>query len=81
MFKYESFSLAILFPIMNKVAETNLPPDNGLATKPGLCGGSGEPAEIASSVLLQGRSRVLIEHMGERYCLQLTRAGKLILTK
>jgi hemin uptake protein HemP len=36
---------------------------------------------IQSKDLLDGRSAVAIEHNGQRYCLQTTRAGKLILTK
>lgn len=36
---------------------------------------------IPSSALLGGRRRVLIEHEGEVYTLQVTRQGKLLLTK
>lgn len=36
---------------------------------------------ISSSELLRGKTRLRIEHQGEEYLLQLTRQGKLILTK
>lgn len=36
---------------------------------------------IASKLLLQGQTAVLIEHLGQHYRLQATRQGKLILTK
>lgn len=36
---------------------------------------------IPSRALLGGRRRVLIEHEGEVYTLQVTRQGKLLLTK
>jgi hemin uptake protein HemP len=40
------------------------------------------PAEALSSVvLLQGNSSIAINHLGTRYVLRATRAGKLILTK
>ena len=39
------------------------------------------PREVSSQTLLQGHSTLLIEHQGEVYRLQLTRQGKLILTK
>jgi hemin uptake protein HemP len=40
------------------------------------------PAEALSSVsLLQGGSSIAIDHLGTRYVLRATRAGKLILTK
>ena len=38
-------------------------------------------AVIDSALLLQGRKEVVILHQGQPYRLQLTRAGKLILTK
>jgi len=39
-------------------------------------------AEALSSVsLLQGESSIAIDHLGTRYVLRATRAGKLILTK
>jgi hemin uptake protein HemP len=39
------------------------------------------PQRIASEKLLGGAREVLIDHEGETYRLQRTRAGKLILTK
>jgi hemin uptake protein HemP len=39
------------------------------------------PPRISSEQLLGGAREVLIEHEGETYRLQRTRAGKLILTK
>ncbi len=36
---------------------------------------------LSSTDLLQGARRVVIAHRGEEYVLQLTRAGRLILTK
>lgn len=39
------------------------------------------PRIIDSAELLQGRSLLLIRHLGEIYRLQTTRQGKLILTK
>lgn len=39
------------------------------------------PLEIASEVLLAGRTEIQIRHRGEIYRLTLTRAGKLILHK
>ncbi|MBE7421392.1 MAG: hemin uptake protein HemP [Zoogloeaceae bacterium] len=40
------------------------------------------PAQTLSSAeLMQGRREIVIEHLGERYRLQQTRNGKLILTK
>lgn len=36
---------------------------------------------VSSRELLGGRQRVWIEHAAERYLLQVTRSGKLILTK
>ncbi|HTQ98422.1 MAG TPA: hemin uptake protein HemP [Candidatus Acidoferrum sp.] len=39
------------------------------------------PQVIQASALLQGARRVWIEHEAERYLLQVTRNGKLILTK
>jgi hemin uptake protein HemP len=40
-----------------------------------------ERPRLTSSVLLQGHNVIEIEHRGEIYRLQLTRQGKLILTK
>jgi hemin uptake protein HemP len=39
------------------------------------------PDHWRSEELLQGRTRVHIEHQGQTYCLHHTRQGKLILTK
>ena len=40
------------------------------------------PAErISSAALLRGARRLLIEHAGETYTLQVTRQNKLLLTK
>ncbi|HNQ57635.1 MAG: hemin uptake protein HemP [Rhodocyclaceae bacterium] len=36
---------------------------------------------LTSAALMQGRREIVIEHQGERYRLQQTRSGKLILTK
>jgi hemin uptake protein HemP len=36
---------------------------------------------LSSVVLLQGNSSIAINHLGTRYVLRATRAGKLILTK
>jgi hemin uptake protein HemP len=48
-----------------------------------LAGRKAEDAvtELDSRSLLAGLRRRVIVHQGERYCLQLTRAGKLLLTK
>jgi len=61
-------------------ARTGLPEsaaDSGLA-------GNGERHQlqrISSAALLQGERRIIIEHEGSDYLLQLTGKGKLILTK
>ena len=39
------------------------------------------PLQVDSHSLLQGRNTLIIAHQGELYRLQLTRQGKLILTK
>jgi len=39
------------------------------------------PAPLNSSELFRGRTRIEIEHQGQLYRLQITRQGKLILTK
>ena len=41
----------------------------------------GTPAPIPSSELLRGQRVIEIDHEGQRYRLQATRQGKLILTK
>ncbi len=51
-------------------------------TQPATTTGSGSaPRTVDSQTLLQGHSSLLIRHQGEVYRLQLTRQGKLILTK
>jgi hemin uptake protein HemP len=49
----------------------------------GAAGGSGEgsPLRLRSSDLFRCSNRVEIEHRGETYRLQITRQGRLILTK
>ncbi|MDP3520004.1 MAG: hemin uptake protein HemP [Hydrogenophaga sp.] len=42
---------------------------------------TGAPAPISSSELLRGQRVIEIDHEGQRYRLQATRQGKLILTK
>ncbi|MFC7408278.1 hemin uptake protein HemP [Hydrogenophaga atypica] len=42
---------------------------------------AGTPAPIPSSELLRGQRVIEIDHEGQRYRLQATRQGKLILTK
>lgn len=42
---------------------------------------AGCDGELDSEALLGGQRRRVIVHQGERYCLQITRAGKLLLTK
>lgn len=39
------------------------------------------PAKVQSAALLCGARKVLIEHEGDIYTLQVTRQGKLLLTK
>ena len=54
-------------------------PVNALAVSPGQVAGT--PAPIPSSELLRGQRVIEIDHEGQRYRLQATRQGKLILTK
>jgi len=42
---------------------------------------AGQPPVIKSDQLLQGRSEVLIDHLGQIYRLRATRNGKLLLIK
>ncbi len=50
--------------------------------KPAPPDGTGSaPRTVDSQTLLQGQSTLFIHHQGEVYRLQLTRQGKLILTK
>lgn len=61
--------------------DTQAPP-RGAGTAPPRTRAAGtEPAPIPSDQLLQGCSTVQIIHNGATYRLQLTRHGKLILTK
>lgn len=41
----------------------------------------GQHHALSSTVLLQGHASIAIDHLGTRYVLRATRAGKLILTK
>ena len=61
-------------------AQTGLPEsaaDSGMAGS----GGRRQLQRISSAALLQGARRIIIEHAGSDYLLQLTGKGKLILTK
>ncbi len=49
--------------------------------KPGMLPPETLPAEIDSKDLLAGRRMMTIRHGAERYRLQVTKSGKLILTK
>ena len=49
------------------------------APAPAAAADAGE--ELDSRTLFAAGRRRVIVHQGERYCLQLTRAGKLLLTK
>ncbi len=57
------------------IKESPSPPDQPPVARP--------PPErvVSTKVLLGGAHRVWIEHAAERYLLQVTRSGKLILTK
>ena len=41
----------------------------------------GQHDALSSTALLQGHASIAIDHLGTRYVLRATRAGKLILTK
>lgn len=43
--------------------------------------GHNNKASVRSDELLDNTGQLLIEHLGEHYCLRLTRQNKLILTK
>jgi len=58
---------------MVKQAQNPLPPPARPDNAPALT--------LTSAALMQGRREIVIEHQGERYRLQQTRSGKLILTK
>ena len=53
------------------------------AVPPDVAAREGRPGErvVSTKELLAGAHRVWIEHAAERYLLQVTRSGKLILTK
>jgi hemin uptake protein HemP len=55
------------------------PPGNANTNDEGRSAGA--PAPISSSELLRGQRVIEIDHEGQRYRLQATRQGKLILTK
>jgi hemin uptake protein HemP len=55
--------------------------DRGPATPPAAGTPAPLPARISSADLLRGQRVVEIDHEGQRYRLQATRQGKLILTK
>jgi len=52
--------------------------ESGLPSPPTT---SNREAELDSGRLFGRTRRLVINHQGERYCLQVTRAGKLLLTK
>jgi hemin uptake protein HemP len=62
-----------------------MPPAHIKESRPGVPRNSPAPPEpervISTRELLGGARRVWIEHATERYLLQVTRGGKLILTK
>jgi hemin uptake protein HemP len=62
-----------------------MPDDEPSGTRPPVSSmpRSGPPTErvISARELLAGAHRVWIEHSAQRYLLQVTRSGKLILTK
>ena len=63
--------------------------DNADHTRPGVDADASTPMtvelatgdELDSRKLFAASRRRVIVHQGERYCLQVTRAGKLLLTK
>jgi hemin uptake protein HemP len=56
--------------------------DHSTDAMPVHCDGTPAPVEALSSLaLLRGHSSIAIDHLGTRYVLRATRAGKLILTK
>lgn len=62
---------------------TGQPPDDGAAVpgSPGPTAATMTMAPVPSAALLRGQKSVAIEHEGSVYRLQLTKLGKLILTK
>ena len=61
------------FPHIEEPAKTSLP---ALAAPR-----TGAERSVSTKDLLAGAHRIWIEHAAERYLLQVTRSGKLILTK
>ena len=61
--------------------DSHAPPADSPAAASAPASGAEHGASIASQAILQGQRSATIEHNGERYRLQETRAGKLILTK
>jgi hemin uptake protein HemP len=63
----------------------NLTPQTNQASVPELAGGRSIAVQASESVqstdLFKGQKSILIEHNGHNYRLQMTRQGKLILTK
>ena len=56
-------------------------PSAALGVQPALSALSPNPLVLCSSAVLQGQKSVAIAHQGELYRLQVTKLGKLILTK
>ena len=54
---------------------------SGKSTQPDLAHRGSDLRRLNSTELLAGLPRVVIEHAGSAYVLQITRQGKLILTK
>lgn len=50
-------------------------------TQPSADEDEGQRDALSSTVLLRGHASIAIDHLGTRYVLRATRAGKLILTK
>lgn len=66
---------------MSKPDAPFAPASTDWPTGPGRRAAPPPATPIDSQWLLQGRKEVVILHQGQPYRLQLTRAGKLILTK
>jgi hemin uptake protein HemP len=65
---------------MNNSPATTVPPgavQHNIATN----AANSTPPPLQSAVLLRGQKSVAIEHLGQIYRLQVTKLGKLILTK
>ncbi len=65
---------------MNSAPATTVPPAEAqrVATNDAA---TSAPSPLPSAVLLRGQKSVAIEHLGQIYRLQVTKLGKLILTK